>query len=222
MLRAVLFDFDLTLADSTAGATESANLALRSLGFDDVPAATVRRTIGLPLPESFRILTGSADPALCEQFTRLFVHRADEVMADLTEIYPTVPPLLRALREHRVLIGIVSTKFRYRIHEILRRADLIGLIGAIVGGEDVAIPKPHPDGILTGLAKLDVGRHSALYVGDHSVDALAARAAGVDFAGVLTGSTDRAVFSAHDVDDVLASVGDLREHLHARYPETFR
>jgi phosphoglycolate phosphatase len=222
VLRAVLFDFDLTLADSSAGATECANLALRSLGFDDAPAARIRRTIGLPLPESFRILTGSTDPVLCNHFASRFVQRVDEVMADLTEIYSPVPPLLRALREDGVLIGIVSTKFRYRIHEILRRADLISFITAIVGGEDVAMPKPHPDGILTGLAKLDVASRSAVYVGDHVVDALAAKAAGVDFAGVLTGATDRAAFADHDVDDVLASVGDLREHLLARYPESFR
>jgi phosphoglycolate phosphatase len=112
---------------------------------------------------------------------------------------PAALALLRALRGRGILTGIVSTKFRYRIQEILRRAELVSLVDAIVGGEDIATAKPHPEGILAALAALRVGARSALYIGDHYLDALAARAADVDFTAVLTGTTDRATFAAHHV-----------------------
>ena len=61
MVSAVLFDFDLTLADSTEGAVDCLNFALQSIGrpyrdWDDCCA-----TIGLSLDASYRTLTGRAD-----------------------------------------------------------------------------------------------------------------------------------------------------------------
>jgi phosphoglycolate phosphatase len=221
MLRAVLFDFDLTLADSAVGATDCCNFALQSVGLGAVDQATVRSTIGLPLPEVFRALSGSVDASLAGRFARAFVQRADLVMTDLTQVYPTVPVLLRTLRGRGIQTAIVSTKFRYRILEIMKRAEIANLIDAIIGGEDVARAKPHPEGVLAGLAALNVEPHGALYVGDHFIDALAARAADVDFVGVLTGTTDRTTFAAHDVavEHVIDSVDELAGHLLLRYPE---
>jgi hypothetical protein len=44
MVEAILFDFDLTLADSSAGVTECANHALRALGFAAAePVGCIRR-----------------------------------------------------------------------------------------------------------------------------------------------------------------------------------
>src|SRR5690606_5954582 len=120
MLTSVLFDFDLTLADSSVGATECANTALRSLGFSPAEQDAVRTTIGLPLPSVFQMLSGSADPQLASAFARKFVQRADEVMAELTVPFSDVPCVLNALRDDSLKIGIVSTKFRYRIVDILR------------------------------------------------------------------------------------------------------
>jgi len=209
VIDAIIFDFDLTLADSGAGATECANFALRSLGLAEAEAVTVRRTIGLSLSDSFRALTGIDDVRVADEFRRHFVQRADEVMASMTLLYPGVPAVLRGLRERGLRTGIVSTKFRYRIEEILRLNDADTLIDAIVGGEDVTDHKPHPSGILAMLSKLDVASSRAIYVGDHQVDVLAAKAAGVKFVGVLTGVTTRSGFAEVDAHDVFSSVTDL-------------
>jgi len=215
---AVLFDFDLTLADSSAAVAECANFALRSLALAEAEPAAITRTIGLTLADSFRSLTGVADPALAAAYARRFIERADEVMADLTVLYPSVPTVLRALRERRTLTGIVSTKFRYRIEEILRRADSTTLVDAIVGGEDVTHHKPDPSGIRAALSRLNVRSGRAVYVGDHPVDAVAARAAGVSFIGVLSGVTERTGFAEIDAHEVIGSVAELPDYLAARYP----
>ena len=61
----------------------------------------------------------------------------------------------------------------------------------VVGGEDVSCPKPDPEGLRHALSVLGVSPQEVLYVGDSIVDAETARAAGVDFAGVLHGMTTR-------------------------------
>lgn len=186
--KAYLFDFDLTLADSSAGIIASAQTALERMGFPVPDADTVRRSIGLPLEASFTFLTANQDAALAKTYSRHFVAHADKVMVAMTHFYPPVPPLLRQLRKQDIQVGIVSTKFRYRIDAILRHAGLEQYVDVVVGGEDVARHKPHPEGIRKALEAIVVAPADAIYVGDHIMDAQAARAAGTRFIGVVTGS----------------------------------
>ncbi len=187
-IDAIVFDFDLTLADSTAAVVDCANYALAALGEPPAAPSLIRRTIGLTLPHTFRMLTGRGDPEREAEFARRFVERADEVMVSSTRIYERVPPALEELRHRAVRIAIVSTKFRYRIEAILAKGGLVGAIDVIVGGEDVAHHKPHPEGLLKALTRLGVAPSRAVYVGDHVLDAEAARAAGVSFIAVQTGA----------------------------------
>jgi phosphoglycolate phosphatase len=216
VVKTVLFDFDFTLADSSAGVVECTNYALRMIRLSEADELAILRTVGLALPVSFQVLSGRTDALLSSDFTRRFVERADEVMADLTTLYPPVPAVLRALHQLTIQVGVVSTKFRYRIQEILRRASLLSLVDAIIGGEDVSAHKPNPSCIVTALAALKTPAADAIYVGDHPVDALAAQAAGVRFVGVLTGTTDRNAFAEVGVSDILRSVEDLPSHIATR------
>src|SRR5712692_8695485 len=61
MLRAVMFDFDLTLADSTAGAIDCINHALQCLGLPNAPDRRILESIGLSLPDTFAYITGKTD-----------------------------------------------------------------------------------------------------------------------------------------------------------------
>lgn len=67
-------------------------------------------------------------------------------------------------------------------------------IDEIVGGEDVNVFKPDPTGLNLMINRLGVSKEDVLYVGDSYIDAETAKNAGVDFAGVLTGSTDEKLF----------------------------
>src|SRR6185503_16865799 len=196
MVEAVLFDFDLTLADSSAGVTECANHALRALGFAAAEPARVHQTIGLSLVQSFRALSGNDDPSLGLAYAQHFGEHADRVMAELVCLYPGAAETIRDLRGRGLRIAIVSTKFRFRIEDILKRADSNHLVDAIVGGEDVVQHKPHPESLLRALRLLDVHPSRALYVGDHPVDAQAAASAEIPFIGVLTGATDAEMWAA--------------------------
>jgi phosphoglycolate phosphatase len=188
-VRAVLFDFDLTLADSSDAIVECTEHALRTLGCPLAPPAQIRSVIGLPLPAMFRALTGEDSEARASAFARHFVDRADEIMVPGTRIYPQVSGLFGVFRKHGVAVGIVSSKFRYRIEAILARAGLQSHVDVIVGGEDVQRHKPDPQGLACALAQLGVPPAEAVYVGDHAVDAQAAERAGIPFVGAVSGTT---------------------------------
>ena len=208
-LQAVIFDFDYTLADSSHGAIECINFALAEMGLDQVSAETACRTIGLSLHETFLTLGQHHDPLRCEEFHQLFVRRAEKVMAKLTTLYESVPATIEALRERGLRLGIVSTKYRRRINEVLEREDLLHGFEVVIGGEDVSKHKPHPQGLLEAIEKLECSPASVLYVGDSVVDAELAKRAGVSLLVVLSGTTSREHFDTYEPIAVLENVSEL-------------
>jgi phosphoglycolate phosphatase len=184
-VRAVLFDFDFTLGDSADAIVHCSRAAFADMGLEPADPRAIRRTIGLTLQESFRVLTG--EDAAAEEYTRRYVAHADRVMTAMTTVYEPAAAVLAAMRARGVATAIVSTKYRYRIESILEHAGLSGAVDVIVGGEDVTRHKPDPEGLQRALGGLGIDGASALYVGDHPVDGHAAARAGVRFVRVLTG-----------------------------------
>jgi phosphoglycolate phosphatase len=209
VIRAVLFDFDLTLADSTRGAVDCVNHALRNMGLSQADSGQIKKTVGLSLPRIFNALTGVSESAKEEQFSRLFIQRADHVMVDQTVMFPQVPDVLDVLRSRGFRTAIVSTKFRHRIQSILARDGIDGSFDVIVGGEDVARHKPDPEGLHYALEALNVNAEHAVYVGDHPVDAEAAEHAGLRFVAVLSGGASPIDFDGRDRIAMLSSLTEL-------------
>ena len=82
----------------------------------------------------------------------------------------------------------------------------------IVGAEDVKAEKPSPEGLLYAMEQLGADRKEVLYTGDSVVDAKTAAGAGVDFAGVLTGTTS---FRDFEPFNHICIVRDLAELMNA-------
>ncbi|MCL2352352.1 MAG: HAD-IA family hydrolase [Firmicutes bacterium] len=194
---AYVFDFDFTLIDAFEPIRDSVNFALAAQGLGPAPDGDIRKTVGMTLADVFRALTGIRGEEQARAFTARFREKADEVMADKTAFLPGALNLLERLKAAGAATAIVTNKFHYRIDQVLRKFEAERLIDLIVGFEDVAEPKPAPEGLLVAIDALNVPRGRALYVGDSAIDAQTARAAGVDFAGVTTGAAGRDELAAY-------------------------
>ena len=194
MLKAVIFDFDYTLGDSTNGIALSINYALEQLHYPTRSIDEIKKTIGLSLKETYFKLASSNNIQEAEQFARLFKEKADQVMVDNTRLYEGVKETLGSLREKGFKLAIVTTKYHYRIEQILSKFGASDLIDLIVGAEDVKVEKPSPEGLLWAIEQLQVNAEEVLYVGDSIVDAMTAQNANVKFAATLTGTTTRDEF----------------------------
>ena len=212
-LQAVIFDFDYTLADSSLGAVDCINFALKEMGLNGVSAEAACRTIGLSLSETFLTLGEHHDSVRCDEFHRLFVQRADEVMVSRTVLYEPVPLAIEELRELGFRLGIVSTKYRRRIVEVLKREGLLHLFEIVIGGDDVKQHKPHPQGLFEAIERLEYSPSSVVYVGDSLVDAELAKRAGVPLIVVLSGVTPREDFDNYEPLAVLESIRELPQFL---------
>lgn len=192
-----LFDFDYTLADSSRGIVLCFRNVLTLNGYTEVTDEQIKRTIGKTLEESFSLLTGVTDACRLADFKAAYVKEADTHMTVNTFLFPETEAVLTALKASGARIGIISTKYRYRIRELLDRHFPEGFIDIIVGGEDVKAAKPSPEGLLFAIGQLHADKASTLYIGDSTVDAETAQAAGVDFAGITHGVTTREELAAY-------------------------
>ncbi len=212
-MKAVIFDFDYTLGDSSNGIVESINYALDKLGYDHLSKHEISKTIGYSLKDTFTILTGNDDEFSTSRFAKLFKERADEIMTESTVLYTYVIKLLELIRLNNCKIAIVTSKFHYRIEQILSKFGILSKIDVILGAEDVINEKPAPDGLLLALDLLEVGKEDCIYVGDSTVDAKAAQAAGIDFIAVLSGATERAQFDKLPTVYIARDISDVKDYL---------
>ena len=193
-----LFDFDYTLADSSRGIVICYRNVMERHGFMGVSDEAIKRTIGKTLVDSFSIMTGVTEPDRLEQFRREYVREADTHMTACTVLFPETADVLRELKRRGRRVGIISTKYRYRIMELLDNLFEPGFMDIIVGGEDVTEAKPSPQGIDIAVTRLGCSKGDVLYVGDSEVDAATAQAGAVDFLGVLHGVTTREELESWD------------------------
>lgn len=207
--RAVLFDFDFTLADSAEGVVVCMNHALERLGLPPAPADAIRATIGLDLHTALRILAGEEWGSREKEFFEHFVRKADEVMLASTSFLPGAARVLRTLHDAGYPIGVVTTKYRHRVEDALERDGLREFVQVIVGFDDVPRPKPAPDGLLRAADLVGIPAGDCVYIGDSEVDAMAAQAAGVAFVAVLSGTTTAEVFARYSARGVLGGVREI-------------
>lgn len=209
MYNIYLFDFDYTLADSEKGIVMCFRHVLDTHGIENITDDAIKRTIGLTLKDAFRILADSDDEDLLDNYEKEYIIKADEVMVANTTLYNETIPMLRRLKEAGHKVGIISTKYRYRIEDTLKVYEVRGLVDLIVGREDVQEAKPSPEGILKAMEYFKSGCSEVLYVGDSYIDAQAGKNAEVDFAGVTTGTTTEEDFRAYPHIKIMKNLDEV-------------
>jgi phosphoglycolate phosphatase len=206
--RAVVFDFDLTLADTRRGFVECVNYGRAGVGLPPAPADLICRTLGITQQEGFLELAGREHMGRFPQYLELYQERSRQVMEAMTTFYPAAPAVVRQLKESGVRMGILSSGHHDRIEATLKGAGLLGCFETILGFEDVSLHKPDPAGLREVVRRLGGAPRSTLYIGDHVVDAQAAQSAETPFIAVLSGATPREAFAPYPH---LAILGDLAE-----------
>ena len=213
MLRAVIFDFDYTLGDTTDGIVEAFNYAFSEMGLPPQAREDIKKTVGLTLHEAFFILTKNDSRADADTFFDNFNVAAKRTLAPSASLYENTLPTLEYLLRRGCKLGIVTSKHRHHIIDILDKFGITEKFSVIIGAEDITNFKPDPEGLLLALRRLGVDRKDAIYVGDSFVDGEAARSAGVPFAAVLTGTTPKERLLAYTPIVVADEIGGVRNYI---------
>jgi HAD superfamily hydrolase (TIGR01549 family) len=184
-IEAILFDFDLTLVDSSWGITHCLNLLATEQGLRPLSREEVLVTIGEPIAVAWERLWGHYDPRWVETYRERY--RQEEISR--VRPFPSARPVLEALKERGFRLGVVSNRGNAKL--AVEGAGLAWAFEIVFGLEDVDRPKPAPDPLLKAMDSLGVDGEGVLYVGDTDIDMATAVAASVKGVGMTTGNFDR-------------------------------
>lgn len=186
-LRAVVFDVDGTLIDSTDAIVECFLRTFRDLAIAPPQRDTIIHGISRPIEDQFRDLTDH-DPDECAAIYRTHYN---EIGCDMTVLLPRVAPALERLVATGLRLGIATSRSRESTEMLLEHFGVLHHFECCIGPGQVTHPKPHAEPVLKALELLDTETGHACFVGDTKYDVNAAHAAGVRCIAVATGYASR-------------------------------
>lgn len=176
-LRAVLFDLDGTLFESRGLYGEAYRRAVLPL----LDRPLTREDLHRISPRSESAFFDAAVPAHQREDALAAFRREYAALHETSfgGLFDGVRELVEAVGAAGLLRGVVSGKSRGSWEVTSALVGLHAAFDAIVLDDDVARPKPDPEGILLALRRLGVAPAAAAYIGDTASDMEAAAAAGV-------------------------------------------
>lgn len=184
--RLIVFDWDGTLLDSTAGIAIAIQEAARDLGLPVPTREAASHVIGLGLRDSLQ----SAVPTLPEERYLEFAeaYRGHFLARQATmELFPGVRELLAELRAADFRLAVATGKSRRGLEHALDMTGLRPLFDATRCADETE-PKPHPAMLVELMEELALENRDLLMIGDTSHDLGMARNAGVDAVAVAYGA----------------------------------
>lgn len=204
-IKAVLFDFDCTLVDSTELICRCFNSVLTRFGFETLQSDSIRAMIGQPLREMLeqQHIDVPLDD-LVAAYKEAFASNSPDGSFLLPGADEVIPELAAGCN-----LAIVTTRTAAGALEILKRFGLSRFFSTVVGIENVTLTKPDPEPVRLALERLKVPALQAVFVGDTIHDMAAARSAGTGAIGITTGPHGREQLLAAGADFVLQELRKL-------------
>jgi pyrophosphatase PpaX len=206
-IRAVLYDFDGTLADSTDLIMRCYRHTMRTHLGEVPPDEDWLSGFGMTLES--QLARFARDEAMAAAMLETYREFQNTIHDELLRPFPGAAETVAELDRRGYRLAIVTSKHR---RSAMRGMELCGIVehfDAIVTPEDVTEPKPHPEPVLFALDRLGVAPEEALFVGDSPHDIAAGQAAGTRTAGVLWGPFPRAALENARPDALLGAQHDV-------------
>lgn len=186
MVKALLFDFDGTLADSSEGIFHTALYTVRKLGIiREYTASDLRKFVGPPLRECFVVAFG-LDESLLDDAVEIYRKEYNDKGCFMMHLYPGVKELLISLKGMGMKIGAASYKYEELVESCLERLGVLSLFDSVHGSllsRDIT----KGDIINKVIDDLGVKPDETVMVGDTPADLRGANEAGTGFIGVSYG-----------------------------------
>ena len=204
MTKAVLFDVDGTLLDTTEYIYQAFEYTLGTHGVP-ITREKMKKEMGKLLREMYKIFAPTHETELLAKTH----HEYQKNTGHLAVPYPRVEETLSALRAAHVKLAAVTNRHKSSSHATLHSSDLMKFFDIVITADEVKNAKPHPEPFEKALAELHVNTEDAFAVGDTKNDVEAAKSAGIKVIAVSYGFQGDTIsetspdYLVHDIKDIL-------------------
>lgn len=207
--KCIIFDFDGTLADTTAGIVSTFQHTFQEMGLPCPSVEKLKSTIGLTLKDGFKAameeLTDEQADTCVATYRRLF----DIIAIPCTTAYPGIVETLHKLKAQGFMLTIATSRSHRSLNTLSEKLGIKECFSGFYGAEDVVNHKPAPDLVNLILDTYDLSPEDVLVVGDAHYDMLMGQGAGCRVCGVTWGNQSREQLSSVDPDYIIDDIKEL-------------
>ncbi len=214
-IRAVLFDLDGTLVETNIDFTKMKSSIIelsRNYGIPDSIELPIDILEIINLSKSFLINSRAAIiPDEYNQSAYKILRNMEVHASQNAKIMEGAKELLSILRQSNIKICIVTRNCREASEISINKTGIIYDI--MLTRDDTSDIKPNPNHLLSTISAFNISPNHAVMVGDHWIDILAGRRAGIKTVGLLHPTKNQDVFSKYQPDLIINSLHELRKAL---------
>jgi len=187
-IKALLFDFDGTLANSSPGIIASLKYALKKNGVGaNVTEEKINNSIGPPLvPFIERVLNGKADENMMKAIAISYREHYTEKGLFMAELYDGVENALNYLHE-KYMLFVVSSKPEVFLRKLMVALNIGQYFKNIYGPGLELAPLKKAELVKACMAENNLKTYECIMIGDKAEDIAAAAANGIKSLGALYG-----------------------------------
>jgi phosphoglycolate phosphatase len=210
-LKAVFFDLDGTLIDSSADLANSINYMLKSLSLKEYDPEIIKTWVGNGATVLVkRALSGGmeikeTDEKLFKKAKEIFLNHYKNNVCVYTSLYPEVKETLKKIPLKKAIITNKPLEF---VKPILKKLD-IDMFDLIIGGECLKEKKPSPLPLLHACRELGINPDETVMVGDSKNDILAAKNAGIKSIAITYGYNHGEDIKKYEPDFIFDKFSDI-------------
>jgi len=183
--KALLFDLDGTLLDTSSDLASAYNKALSQHTSHSFSVEETRQYAAYGSKKLYEhALANKIKPDCYEKFRRQFINEYTNQKHASTSFFPGIETLLETLAHHKIPWAIVTNKSHKGALDVVKSFKILQNAQAVVGADSAAYPKPDAAPLLLACGELNLSVDNCLFVGDTVTDIEAATRAKMDVAAV--------------------------------------
>lgn len=209
--KLIIFDFDGTLAITHKAIISCIAQTFESFQIAAPAADTTRATIGINLPNTFKILHPAIDeteiPVWIETYRSYYRTEGEKQL----ELFPGTKAILQLASKSGLSLGVFSNKHVNFVNLFVEKLRINIFFDLIVGDNGEIILKPDPSVFYSTIKPLfpELDNSQILMVGDTAVDLLFAKNSGIDACWAAYGYGDSTECLALQPTFVINNISEL-------------
>ncbi len=185
MCKAIIWDLDGTLLDTTSGVIYAVKYTIKELGLV-MPSEEILRTFpGPPMQLSFKKYYSMGEKEALKAANRFRFNYKNHSLLK-AELYPNILEILSYLKQNGYKMAVATNKSHENAMEILKHFKISDYCDYMLGS-DLEGKLTKADIIKKCIKMLGVSANEAVYIGDSIFDLEGAEKIGLNFIGVTYG-----------------------------------